>query len=192
MEMLQKKTGWESFADRPHEFCRHALNMKLESTHANYSLSCVRDGADRLGLVWDGDAQADNMADLAVAVLVWRAVTQGRASMMLGGRRSIAERWLTHAVHLLSNSCTELQRDVNVVKDREGFGLRTCTGVWILRYNGALPGDYGDVADRLQHFDVLIGDLAWLDRGLQRRAAEACARDSDALTIMVIGNHVHT
>jgi hypothetical protein len=140
------------------------LRVKL-GPRSKALLKRAQAGDKEIGIVWHKDEEED-MAIFPICLLIWRAMTQHKHSVVVGGRRTIAAGWVNHAMGVLRDACSEISRDVLFVKENRSFGLCTSTGVWILRFDGPLHEDYWESMDVTQGADVLFGDFNWIDRAI--------------------------
>jgi hypothetical protein len=138
-------------------------------------------GDRRVGMVFTGD-HGEDVATFAVALAIWRALTQGKHSVLVGGRPSIAAGWHAHAELVLGRACREVQRDVLVLSP---LGLRAINGAWILRFDGPMHESFLESLDAAPRADVLFGDFEWTDRATVDEAIFS-AEDAGALSILVV------
>lgn len=194
MMVIRRRTGWEQYANRPVQFFEEVLQYQITSYHKAW-LNAIADGRrTKLGLLWNTESTGFmDEATLACGICLWRAMTQHKATILWGGRRSIANAWLDHLVLILQASRPDFRHDFRLIRESSMHGLcglLTPSGTWVLRYDGGLPGD----AQRGLHAvgscaDVLIGDFSWVDKSEVKLAINYTNETKSLLTV-VIGQDV--
>ena len=144
-------------------------------------LICAEDER-RIGLVWDGKDGEEDIATLTVGIAIWRAVTQGCNSILVGGRPSIAEGWHQHTCLVLNHAVAEIKRDFMVTGRT---GIRCVNGAWVLRYDGPMHEDYWESTDAAPEADMIFGDFEWTNREVIEEALDD-ADESDALSVVIV------
>lgn len=178
---MRQKTGWESYSQEPATFMQEVLQMHVAPRSKARLMKLMATDERRIGLVWKGHDADEDIATLTVGIAIWRAATQGRSSILIGGRPSIAEGWHQHACLVLNDAANEIKRDFLVI-GREG--LRCVNGAWLLRYDGPMKDDYWTSYDVAPKADIIFGDLEWANRDTIDEALDDADR-SDAITIMI-------
>jgi hypothetical protein len=191
MMVCRKNTGWEHLKDSPVRFFEEILQLQLTEMHKAWIDAIGDDRRDRIGLVWDPNSVgvADE-ATIAVGLALWAASCRHRPTLLWGGRRSVANAWLDHAVVILTNAKPEFRHGYRLVRDDSDkpMGIQMPNGAWTLRFDGALASDPIEAAEALGNkANVLIGDFSWVDRDSLEDALDY-AEEHAALVTIVVGH----
>ena len=181
---MRKKTGWESYAGSPASFMQEVLKLKLSPSSKARLMKLIRSDERRLGFVWKGK-DSEDIATITAGIAIWRAVTQGRNSILVGGRPSIAQGWHHHVCLILNSAVSEIKRDIMVTGRT---GLRVVNGAWIMRYDGPLHEDYWESVDAAPEADVILGDFEWANKDAIDEALDDADQCEALSTVIVNGD----
>lgn len=185
MIQMRPTTGWESYSSEPASFMKEVLNLTLAPRSKARLMMLIRSDDRRMGFIYRGIEDIEDVATLVCAVALWRAATQRRHSILVGGRPSIIKGWHTHLCLILSQAASEIKRDF-IIAGRNG--LRCVNGTWVMRYDGPLLENYWDSVDDAPGADVIFGDLDWVDRDAIDEALDD-SLEADTLCTMIVHAH---
>lgn len=180
---MQRTTGWESYAADPERFLNQVMKAQLGPRAKSKIWDLSVYNTRRLGMTIAQDEKED-LGTFAVALLLWRAVTQGCDSVIVGGRRKLARAWQEHAERLLRAGPQAL-RD-NFRKDKQGRGLRCTNGAWVLLYDGPFEDDYAKSMETTTEPDIILGDFEYIDRPIYDDAVKRAKQSDDAWIVTLV------